>query len=112
MTTHKQPNVDPSALTTQMVLREGASLKELLTSELEGVKEGIRVAHDDFTRVPTEVQKQVGNLKELTDLKVLNLERQFEIIEKQRVEQKADTRTAIDDALKAAKELVVQQNLA
>lgn len=103
---------DPSALTTQVIWREIAALKELLTSELEGVKKSIDVAHDDLVRVPTDVQEQVGNVHQLLDIKVAHLEKQFDLIERQRIEQKTDQRTAIDDALKAAKELVFQQNLA
>jgi hypothetical protein len=114
---------DPSALTTQMIWREIAALKELLTSELDALKKGIDVAHEDLVRVPTDVQKQVGTTKELLiekidainksmSLHVAHLEKQFDTIEKQRVEQKTDTRTAVDDALKAAKELVFQQNQA
>lgn len=113
---------DPSTLTTQMTYREISSLKELLTSELNGVKRAIDVAHLDLVRVPTEVQKQVGSLKELLFEKIdhvcklLNthvghLEKQFDTIERQRIEQKTDTRTAVDDALKAAKEAVAQSNL-
>lgn len=103
---------DPSTLTTQMTWREISSLKELLSSELDAVKKAIDVAHEDLTRFPTEVQKHVGALRELVDIKVAHLEKQFEVIEKQRIEQKSDVRTAIDDALKAAKELVSQQNQA
>jgi hypothetical protein len=114
---------DPSPLTIQMIWREIAALKELLTSELDALNKAIDVSHEDLVRVPTDVQKQVGAVKELllekiesvaktTAIDVANLEKQFETIEKQRIEQKTDTRVAVDDALKAAKELVFQQNQA
>lgn len=103
---------DPSELTTQMMVRQIAALKELLTAEIEGIKKAIDVAHDDLVRVPTEVQKQISFVREVQEIKIANLEKQFELIEKQRVEQKSDTRLAIDDALKAARELGVQQNIA
>jgi hypothetical protein len=114
---------DPSALTTQMTWREIGSLKELVFSELNGLKKGIEVAHEDLVRVPTDVQKQVGTTRELLTeridgiskvvaLHVSHLEKQFDIIERQRIEQKNDTRQAVDDALKAAKEIFSQQNQA
>lgn len=112
---------DPTELTTQVIWREISGLKELLTSELEALKKATEVAHDDLVRVPTDVQKQVGGLKELMYEKIDSLDRvctleinhlkeKFDMVERYRIEQKSDTRTAVDDALKAAKELVFQQN--
>jgi len=117
----KDKTPDPSTLTTQMTWREIAALKELLSNELDSVKQGIVVAHEDLVRVPTEVQKQVGNLKELLENKIEALEkldgekfkaivRSIEIVEQARVEQKRDTATAVDAALRAAKEAVSELN--
>lgn len=112
---------DPSPLTTQLVLREIASLKELLQSRLAGVEKGIDVAHDDLVRFPTEVQKAISGLQALTDnkifyeskivdIKIKHIEAHFNWIEQVRIEQKRDTATAVDAALKAAKEAVTEQN--
>ena len=60
-------DIDPSSLTTAQLLREVGSLKELVMAQIESIKTSIIVAHDDMVRVPTEVQKQVGNLKELIE---------------------------------------------
>lgn len=108
-TYHPLTTGDPTH--TQMVWREVRALKELIFSELNSMKRGIDIAHEDLVRVPTEVQKQVGSLRDILNIRIENLEKQFELIEKQRVEQKTDTRTAVDDALKAAKEAVAQSNL-
>lgn len=113
--------IDPTTLNTAQLLREVGSLKELLEARIEAVEKGIHVAHDDYVRVPTEVQKQVAALKELletkiesdkllTDEKFNNIAKQLNLVEQARVEQKKDTATAVDAALKAAKEAVTEQN--
>jgi hypothetical protein len=82
---------DPSALTTAQLWREIAALKELFSAEIDSIKTSIKVAHDDMVRVPTEVQKQVGGLKELheqrfrdeaalRDEKFASVQRQFEAV--------------------------------
>ena len=117
----KTPIGDPSQLTNQMVWREIESLKELLQTRLNGVEDGIKVAHEDLVRVPTDVQKAVEGVQDLfstkifyenklVDLQIRNIENRFSWIEQVRVEQKRDTATAVDAALKAAKEAVTEQN--
>lgn len=112
---------DPSPLTTQLVLREIQALKELLQTRIYGVEKGIEVAHEDITRFPTDVDKAVGALEKVTalkiayehqlaDIQIKHIEKQFLWIEQVRIEQKRDTATAVDAALKAAKEAVTEQN--
>lgn len=114
-------DLDPSLLTTQLVWREISSLKELLQARVTEVEKGIKVAHDDLVRVPTEVEKSVGGLQSLMENKIFYenklstlqfgfIEKQFAWLEVLRVEQKRDTATAVDAALKAAKEAVAEQN--
>jgi hypothetical protein len=92
---------DPSALTTQQLWREIEHVKELLMTELSGIKQSIKIAHDDFVRVPTDVQKAVGTLRDFHDEKFKSIEKQFEMESAFRLEQKTDTKTAIDAALAA-----------
>jgi hypothetical protein len=114
-------DIDPSALTTQMVWRENQSLKELLEARITGVEKGIEIAHQDLVRVPTEVQKAISGLKEVLETarlgdkelileKFRNIDKLFGVVEQARIEQKKDTATAVDAALKAAKEAVTEQN--
>lgn len=56
---------DPSPLTTQALWREVGHLKALTIVRLDGIQRAIDVAHDDMVRFPTDVDKQVGRLKEL-----------------------------------------------
>lgn len=110
---------DPSELTTQALWREVSALKELVFSRLDAIQLAIDIAHQDLVRVPTEVQKAVGNLKDLHEEKFRSVEAQlinqgalrdekFAGVQKQlterdvRIEQTArDTKTAIDAALAA-----------
>jgi len=115
---------DPTPLTTQQLWREIGALKELIMSRLEAMDTAIVVAHEDLVRVPTDVQKQVGNLKDLHDEKFSGIIQEFSnrdalyaekfaSIQVQfkerdtRAEQTTkDGKTAVDAALQAAKEAV------
>lgn len=130
---------EPNTLTTSQLLREVGFLEKHFASEIAAIKEGIKISHDDMVRWPTEVQEQVGALKELLEMKIdevekhighlkelletriekgtdlkeekfKNIEKQFQLIEQARVEHKNDTANAVDKALKAAKEAVNEQN--
>ena len=71
----------------------------------------------DPTILTTEaLQREVGQLKELSNTSIAALdermELQFSLVERQRVEQKSDTALAVNAALSAAKEAVKEQTLA
>jgi len=85
---------DPTELTTQMVAREVSVLDDKMN-------DAIAVRHND--------QKA---LKELLLEKFKSIETQFELIERQRIEQKLDTKQAVDAALIAQKEAVHEQTVA
>jgi hypothetical protein len=73
--------LDPSALTTQQLLREIEGLRALAFSAIDKATE---VTAERFNSVDT----------------------QFALVERQRLEQKSDTKAAVDAALAAAKEAV------
>lgn len=111
------PGTDPNS----QLFREVESLKELMTKDINAIRESIRVAHADLVRFPTELESKIYSLKELFDTKLQALKEvratdhraireHFELIEKIRVEQKADTQLKVDDALKAVKESTAEQN--
>ena len=84
----QQPTItDPSSLTTDQLLREIDRLENLMLSKMSGVKE---IIEEKFISVST----------------------QFNLIERQRLEQKSDTKAAVDAALAAAKEAVKEQTTA
>jgi len=81
------PIPDPTLLTTQALLQAVGSVRELLESRIEAMED---------------VQNE----------KHLQAEQQFELVERQRVEQKKDTKDAVDAALTAQKEAVREQTAA
>jgi len=78
---------DPSALTTEQILRETKALRELIEAQIQATS---TVTFEKFRSVET----RMG------------------LIESQRIEQKADTKAAVDAALAAAKEAVKEQTIA
>ena len=82
-----KPTPDPTILTTEQLLRETGSVEKLIDAKMNGMKS---VVEEKFASVET----------------------QFELVERQRVEQKKDTKDAVDAALAAAKEAVKEQTTA
>jgi hypothetical protein len=78
---------DPTLLTTRAILRE----VELLSEKVEVQLDGLREIHRE---------------------KFAAIDKRFELVELQRLEQKADTKTAVDAALSAQKEAVKEQTTA
>jgi len=118
---------DPSALTTAQLLREIASLSErmeirvdgeikVLSAQLEALEKSITKAADDYTRVPTDVEKAVGNLQALHEVRFEGVGVKFDAVQTQLAErdQKVSevalaTRTAVDAALAAAEKARTSQ---
>jgi hypothetical protein len=82
-----RPIPDPTLLTTAALLREVARLEALMDERMRGISS---LQNEKFRRV----------------------EQQFELVEQQRVEQKSDTKAAVDAALTAQKEAVKEQTIA
>lgn len=82
-----RPVPDPTVLTTEALHREISALREL-------------------------VLERVDRVTEVADEKFDSIETQLDLIERQRVEQKKDTKDAVDAALAAAKEAVKEQTTA
>ena len=81
------PIPDPTFLTTQALDREVNRLEDMMERDLLA-------------------------LKDVSNEKHLRAEQQFELVERQRVEQKKDTKDAVDAALTAQKEAVREQTAA
>ena len=89
-----RPIPDPTTLTTQALEREIGQLESRITV------------------VETNLLSEVRHAGQLTSEKFHTVEQQFELVERQRVEQKSDTKTAVDAALAAQKEAVREQTIA
>jgi hypothetical protein len=83
----RRPVPDPTVLTTQALYREVSALQELIEQRIEGATAVI-------------------------DQQFYKVEQQFLLVERQRVEQKKDTKDAVDAALTAQKEAVREQTSA
>jgi len=90
---------DPTQLTTSQLQREIEHVKEIYDGEIGGIKASIKLAHEDLVRVPTDVQKQVGNLREIHEEKFHSIEKQFRERDVRSEQQATSTKTAIDAAL-------------
>jgi cobalamin biosynthesis Mg chelatase CobN len=93
-----KPTPDPTILTTEQLLREIARLEKLLETQL-------RSEHEL-------VQAHINGRVDFVLEQFRSVETQFSLIERQRVEQKQDTKNAVDAALAAAKEAVKEQTTA
>ena len=113
------PRPDPTVLTTEQLMREIGALKR----EFEAALSAIVVRLDSMDRAtdlkfitrnefPKQILNEIESLQDLFDEKLKNVENQFELVERGRVEQKIDTKAAVDAALIAQKEAVREQTTA
>lgn len=91
---YDRPPNDPSDLTTAQILRETAILRELLETNVTGVS---AVAEEKFQAMEARFE---------------SVNEKFDMVERVRVEQKKDTKDAVDAALTAQKEAVKEQTQA
>lgn len=114
------PSPDPTVLTTAALLREIGALRELLTQRVDALESerdrttgAAKERRDVLNR---ESQEQLRALAEFVELRIAGqaetVKLQFELVERQRVEQKKDTKDAVDAALTAQKEAVKEQTTA
>jgi len=76
-------------------MREVSALREVVEQRIQGTQELL--------------ESNIGGTADVTDEKFDSIETQLALIERQRVEQKKDTKDAVDAALAAAKEAVAEQ---
>ena len=117
MESYKADALDPTPRTLEQLSSGLASLKELHATRLDAMDKAIEVAHDDLVRVPTDVQKAVGSLRDLIDEKFRTHEEKFAGVKEQfserdtRADKIADlSQKALDAALLTAEKAVGKQN--
>ncbi len=93
-----RPVPDPTILTTQQLYREIEAARERSAKDVESVRE--------------QTDTLIDGLREILDEKFSSIEGRLQLVEQQRVEQKADTKAAVDAALTAQKEAVKEQTTA
>lgn len=72
----------------------------------------LETVHREITGVTERFELVIGALDQKTAEKLQSVAKQFELIERQRAEQKVDTKQAVDAALTAQKEAVKEQTTA
>jgi hypothetical protein len=120
---------DPSIATSAQIFREIQSLKELLfvrlegldnamTTRLDAMDRAVQVFSDNLTRVPTDVDKQVGNLKDrvnetfkIYDEKLAAVEQRFHERDVRSEQGERASRQAIESALEAAEKAVAKSEV-
>jgi hypothetical protein len=100
-----RPIPDPTILTTEALMREVRTLRELVEQRIEALA---HVQEEIINRVEAQVE---GHLR-LDDERFMGIDQQFQLVEQQRIEQKADTKAAVDAALTAQKEAGASQTTA
>ena len=121
------PIPDPTLLTTQQLLRELASLREIVETRFAAMDKANSVLSETVNRTPTAIQTAVANLKEVYDERFKSVQQQlgdrggtyderFSSIAQQfserdvRTDQAATaSASALAAALQAAKEAVFEQ---
>lgn len=105
MTDSTNPQSDPTALTTQMVLREVEILHDSIDDKVDA-------RHREQAAIKELFEANQAEINRIMKEKFRSIETQFDLIERQRVEQKKDTKDAVDAALIAQKEAVQEQTIA
>jgi len=100
---------DPTILTTQALYREVSALKELIEQRISALQLQAVEAIDSLDEA---LKRAVDARTSLDKEKDLRVTQQFDLVERQRVEQKKDTKDAVDAALTAQKEAVREQTSA
>lgn len=105
-----RPVPDPTALTTQQLLRENLWLREVLETRLDGMDKAITLLQDTADKFPDRIDEKIASLREVHEEKFRSIEVQFSERDVRTEQTAKDSKVAVDAALQAAKELVSQQN--
>ena len=102
------PNPDPSSATQSSITdvkdqlrREAESMLALINARLTGIETAATKFEANLQRVPTDTQKEVGNLKELIGANLQALRDQFDQSDKRYTLVSSDSKQAVADALAA-----------
>ena len=115
------PRPDPTILTTAQLDRAIESLESRIDARIDAMDKASRLLHEDFTRVPTEMDRRLGHLQELIFSKLDAVARvteqqfnaigmRFEEMDKRTAQLSVADKTAIAAALQAQKEAAGAQN--
>ena len=98
-----KPIPDPTVLTTEALNREIALVREYTERSLTSMQTSFEAGRDAMHDL---LDAKIDASIALEDEKFRKVMREFDLLEKQRIEQKDDTQKAVDAALTAQKEAV------
>jgi hypothetical protein len=111
------PRSDPTALTTEQLLRTAQAERDyvdgridVLIERLSGMDRATQLLSNTVTKVPTEVQREVGNLRNVVDEKVASIDKQFSERDTRSEREARDNKLAVDAAFAAQEKQAVAQN--
>lgn len=111
---------DPSALTTQQMIRETEAIRELvfreilaleksLSTRMDAADKATELLHKDMTQFPTDLDREIAHLKELHGERFASIQTQFAERDTRTEENAKNTKVAVDAALQAAEKAVGKQ---
>lgn len=103
------PRPDPTLLTTQQLLRELASLREVLDTRLDGMDKATALLAETVNRTPTAIQTAITGLREVYDERFHSVQTQFSERDIRTAQADSARAEALAAALQAAKEAVFEQ---
>ena len=97
-----RPVPDPTLLTTQQLLREMASLRELVFTRLDGMDRATELLSETVNRTPTVIQTEIKHVRELENERFAGVAQQFQERDTRSEQAGKAAKDALDAALAAA----------
>lgn len=116
-----RPDPDPTVRTIEQLMLAIANLKELMESQIAGIKniletrldgmeKAILLVHEENNKVPGKIVEKVQQLEGIQGEKFRSIGTQFAERDTRTEQTSRDSKVAVDAALQAAKEAVGEQN--
>lgn len=104
------PVPDPTVLTTQALLREIGSLREILEARMTGTERTVGLLQNHLNDRQSAINAEIVHLQKLHEEKFKSIQVQFVERDTRTEQTSKDSKVAVDAALQAAKEAVGEQN--
>jgi cation transport regulator ChaB len=112
-----RPTPDPTVLTTEALARGLTSERDYVDGQLDVLRERLRaidiatrLLNETVNRTPTDIQKEITHLRELSDEKFSSVETQFKERDTRSERESKDNKVAVDAAFAAQKEAAAKQD--
>jgi hypothetical protein len=74
------PNPDPSVMTIESIDRSIRNLDSVINARISGMEKAVEVFQSDLTRVPTQLDRGIGSLRDLVEARLLAITSHMESI--------------------------------